>query len=142
MQLKMSTDYAIRIIMYLAKMGKSSTQQIANDLKISQNYVRKLIRQTELSKFITSIPGVNGGLTLKKKASEISLLDVIQTVEKSSFINICLEDSTICDTCKSFCYDNCPVKKCYADIQAVLDSEYQKIKIDALLTEEFCFKRS
>lgn len=136
MQLKMSTDYAIRIILYLAKMKKVNTQQLSNELNISQNYVRKLIRQPEMTSFIISEPGVNGGLALKKEATDISLLDIVKAIEKSTFINYCLEDEESCERCKSFEKQQCPIRACYMQIQKNLEEELKAPMIASLIEEE------
>lgn len=140
MQLKLSTDYAIRIILYLAKAGKANSQQLAEALNISQNYVRKMIRQPELGVFITSSSGVYGGLSLKQEAASISLLDIIIAVEKSTFISYCLEDEAHCDTCCSFDKLDCPVRACYEKIQNILNKAFEETSIQDLLQEECCYK--
>lgn len=133
MQLKMSTDYAIRIIVYLAQVKKASSQELADKLHISQNYIRKLIRQPEMNKFIHSEPGIHGGLSLKQKAEDISLLDIIHVTEKTSFISCCIEDEENCAKCTSFDKDECLIRICYSRIQENIDKELSETKITSLL---------
>lgn len=141
MQLKLSTDYAIRIILHLAKTGKVSSQELADTLNISQNYVRKMIRQPQMAEFITSSSGKNGGLSLKPGTETVSLLDIITAVEKSSFVSYCLEDEDHCNSCRSFDKQSCPIRKCYERIQRKLDKEFKETRIRELLREETCYKR-
>lgn len=135
MQLNMSTDYAIRIILYLAQVKKASSQELAKKLHISQNYIRKLIRQPEMNNFIHSEPGVNGGLSLKQRAEDISLLDIIQVTEKTTFISCCIEDEENCDRCTSFEKDKCLIHMCYSRIQEKIEKELGETKITSLMNE-------
>lgn len=141
MQLKLSTDYAIRIILYLAKTGKVNSKQLAGALNISQNYVRKMIREPELENFILSSSGVYGGLSLKQEAANITLLDIITAIEKSTFISYCLEDEVHCDTCLSFDKQYCPVRICYEKIQMRLNKVFEETSIQDLIQEEICYER-
>ena len=135
MQLNMSTDYAIRIILYLAQVKKASSQELADKLHISQNYIRKLIRQPEMNKFIHSEPGIHGGLSLKQRAEDISLMDIIHVTEKTTFISCCIEDEGNCVRCTSFQKDNCLIRICYTRIQNRMEKELSKTKITSLLDD-------
>lgn len=133
MQLKMTTDYALRIILYLVERKKVNSLQIASDLHISINYVRKLIRQPEMTKYIESQAGMNGGLLLKQDVTDITMLDIIQSFEKDTFISHCLEREDDCVICRLFSKEQCPVRRCYAKLQESLDEIFGNVKFNDLV---------
>lgn len=82
MKLKKTTDYAIRVVLYLAKKNDICTSlEISVHMGIPQNYLNKIIRQLREAGIIVSYQGTKGGFKLVKKASEISLFEVVNEFE-------------------------------------------------------------
>ena len=106
MQLKNSTDYAIRIVCYLAAQERMvSTSELSRKLNVSANYVPKIAKKLKDAKIVNACEGINGGYMLAKQPENISLMDIISCVEETMAINRCLEEDRFCprnleDTCK------------------------------------------
>ena len=106
MQLKISTDYAIRIVCYLAAQERMvSTSELSRKLNVSANYVPKIAKKLKDAKIVNACEGINGGYMLAKQPENISLMDIISCVEETMAINRCLEEDRFCsrnleDTCK------------------------------------------
>ena len=97
MQLKNSTDYAIRIVCYLAAQERMvSTSELSRKLNISANYVPKIAKKLKNAKIVTACEGTNGGYMLAKQPENISLMDIISCVEETMAINRCLEEDRFC----------------------------------------------
>ena len=93
MQLKNSTDYAIRIVCYLAAQERMvSTSELSRKLNVSTNYVPAIAKKLKDAKIVTACEGTNGGYMLAKQLENISLMDIISCVEETMAINRCLED--------------------------------------------------
>ena len=97
MQLKNSTDYAIRIVCYLAAQERMvSTSELSRKLNVSTNYVPAIAKKLKDAKIVTACEGTNGGYMLAKQPENISLMDIISCVEETMAINRCLEEDRFC----------------------------------------------
>ena len=82
MQLKRSTDYAIQILLYLAKAGKTvSSSRLAAAIGVSHRYLLQISAKLRAAGFIGAAHGPSGGLKLDKAPEEISLYDIILSME-------------------------------------------------------------
>ena len=82
MQLNRSTDYAIQMLVYLAKNGQTlSSTKLAASLGISHRYLLEISSRLRAAGFILAVHGPSGGLKIFKNPDEISLYDVILSME-------------------------------------------------------------
>ena len=79
MQLNRSTDYAIQMLLYLAKAGKTvSSSKLAAAIGVSHRYLLQISAKLRAAGFIRA---AYGGLKLVKDPDEISLYDIILSME-------------------------------------------------------------
>ena len=82
MQLNRSTDYAIQMLLYLAKAGKTvSSSKLAAAIGVSHRYLLQISAKLRAAGFIRAAYGSSGGLMLVKDPDEISLYDIILSME-------------------------------------------------------------
>ena len=82
MQLNRSTDYAIQMLLYLAKAGKTvSSSKLSAAIGVSHRYLLQISAKLRAAGFIRAAHGSSGGLALEKAPEEISLYDVILGME-------------------------------------------------------------
>ena len=82
MQLNRSTDYAIQMLVYLAKNGQTlSSTKLAASLGISHRYLLQISSKLRAVGFIVAVHGPSGRLKIFKNPEEISLYDVILSME-------------------------------------------------------------
>ena len=82
MQLNRSTDYAIQMLVYLAKTRKTvSSSKLAAAIGVSHRYLLQISAKLRAAGFIRAAHGSSGGLALDKAPEEISLYDVILGME-------------------------------------------------------------
>ena len=82
MHLTMSTDYAIRIIVYLSdRKYLASSRELSKNLNIPQSYVFKVLRALQKAGLVKSCSGVDGGFELLKRPEHIMLFDVMEATE-------------------------------------------------------------
>lgn len=130
MQLNLTTDYAIRIILYLAtKRGVVSSLEISEKMAIPQNAVLKIMRKLNKAGLTKNHIGVQGGYSMAKPATEITLLSIINLMERTSRINRCLEEDRYCSR---FVTESCPVRNFYCILQQELESKLSAITIENL----------
>lgn len=85
MQLKASTDYGLRAVLYLAaRKGTCSSRDIAQDMSIPRDYLIQLAQLLRNAGIIEARPGKNGGYRLAKDPSEITLLEVMEALDEDA----------------------------------------------------------
>ena len=85
MQLKASIDYGLRAILYLAAQGTTcSSKDIANDMSIPRDYLIQLAQLLRNAGLIEARPGKNGGYSLAKDPSGISVLQIVMALDEDS----------------------------------------------------------
>ena len=120
MQLTMTTDYALRCMMYLAgKEEVSSSPEIGEAVGINKMFVQKVLRVLRDAGVVSSTYGGTGGYRLAKKPEEIVLLDIILLFEKTMKINRCLELKGCCER-----YETCPLHAYYTEVQKTLEDYF------------------
>ena len=84
MQFNTSTDYAIRMILYLAKESKTvSSSKLATFIGVSSRYLLQISAKLRDAGLIEVTYGGNGGFRLIHPANKISLFDIVIIMEGS-----------------------------------------------------------
>ncbi len=82
MQLKASTDYGLRAVLYLAAQGHTcSSKDIAQDMSIPRDYLIQLAQLLRNAGIIEARPGKHGGYRLANDPSKITLLQVVNALD-------------------------------------------------------------
>ena len=125
MQLNITTDYAIRIVYYLALKEETITaSELASVLKIPVNYISKITKKLKAAEIVQACEGIKGGYALMKKPEMISPFDIVSSMEVTMKINRCLEPDGFCSRNAT---DYCKVNKAMLNVQ--------KTKEDAMKSE-------
>ena len=70
--------------------------QIADSTRTSKHHVAKVMQRLVKDGFISSQRGPTGGFKLKKAASEITFLDVYESIEGKIEIHKCMFETPVC----------------------------------------------
>ena len=82
MHFKASVEYGMRAVLYLAEKGSTcSSREVAEEMAIPRDYLIQLAQLLRNAGIIHARPGKNGGYSLAKDASEISMLDIFNTLQ-------------------------------------------------------------
>lgn len=131
MQLTITTDYAIRIIMYLSKTRRVvSAGEIAGQVGIAKKSLLATANKLRSAKLIAGHMGVSGGYSLMRRPEDITLLDIMEVTEGSIKINHCLEHGKINSCLFS---EICPVHEFYCGLQEKLEKSLAGVTIQQLL---------
>lgn len=85
MQLKASTDYGMRAILYLAAQGTTcSSKDIAEDMSIPRDYLIQLAQLLRNAGIIEARPGKHGGYRLAKEPASISMLEIMEALDEDA----------------------------------------------------------
>jgi Rrf2 family nitric oxide-sensitive transcriptional repressor len=93
MRLTAYTDYALRMLIYLALKddGLATIEEIAQSYGISKNHLMKVAHQLGLAGYVDTVRGRHGGLRLAKPAKAIELGEVVRRTEPDMAIVMCFE---------------------------------------------------
>ena len=98
MQLKSHTDYAIRILRFLhtRNIETLTAMQIALATDITTPTFTKIAMKLKKDEMLKTVQGGQGGYILGKPANEISVYDVLVSIEGGLKINHCMEGEGLC----------------------------------------------
>ena len=124
------TDYAIRLILYLAQKEKGtrvSTAEVRREMQIPPALAQRIVADLARGEFILTFPGRDGGLVLARPAQEINLRQIVEHFEGKFFISDCLVDKGNCP------FDNkCPVRFRWVHLQSQMVLELEQITFKEL----------
>ncbi len=123
--LSQTVEYALRAIVHLAGLepGKAvNSESIAEQTKVSQGYLAKILRDLVVAGLITSQRGPNGGFTLARPAGSISMLDVVNAVDP-------LQRVTKCPLGNPLHVELCPLHRRLDDATAMIEGEFRRTTI-------------
>lgn len=111
MQLHTTTQYAIRVLSYIAKNGKDrlySAKELSDTLSIPYKFLTKIMCELVKFNFVISIRGRDGGYELAKPSSEISIQDILEAFKDLEDDTKCILGIGVCDR-KNKCalHDQC-----------------------------------
>jgi len=119
MQLNVTTDYGLRVVLYLAlKDGVVCGKEICESMGIPCSYMHKIARVLRNADVIHEKRGPKGGFELIRNASDLSVLDIVSIFEKTMNINRCLEEDQYCSRNAAL---TCVVRGLYTEVQAELN---------------------
>lgn len=132
MQLRTTTDYAIRLLLCLAGRSPGSVtpvSKIAEQIGVSPNYLKKVTAQLRSKGLIVSDQGTQGGYALARPACEITLYDAIVACEETVKLNRCLESGA---ACSRHAERWCKVRRYLQDAQDNLEERLLAVTLEEL----------
>lgn len=131
MHITLETDYAIRIVSCLARNKKRmDARSISEATCVTLRFSLKILSKLVSSGIIKSFKGTHGGYELAKEPHEITLLDVIETVEGTYYFSRCLDENYECN-----CSDErpCATRAIFLDITETVQEKLRKCTFDMLI---------
>ena len=131
MQLTSTTDYAIRIVCYLAAQRQMiSTSELSQELSVPSSYIPKITKKLKQAGIIKACEGIKGGYQIAKQPENISLRDVISCTESTMAISRCLEKEEGCSKNYIAC---CKVHQILLELQNIYNNRLESVKISDII---------
>ena len=127
------TDYAIRVILSLAKRGVGvcvSTTEIQREMLIPPALAQRIVADLARGGFIQTFPGRNGGLTLSRSAALINLRQIMEQFEGRFTSFDCLVSGGDCPF-----DEKCPVRCRWTRLREVILKELELTTFEDLASE-------
>lgn len=118
MQITRQADYALRAVLYLARMEpnkKAATSQIAEEQHIPPSFLAKIISQLSIAGLIQTSRGARGGVSLAHSPDEISVLEVVEAIDGPIELNQCTTNPDVC-----VFGEDCPIHDLWCTTQVEL----------------------
>lgn len=139
-QINRQTDYAIRILLTLAKHSpgtRKSTSEIRDEMLIPPALSQRLVADLARGNFIQTFPGRDGGIQLARPADQINLLQVVEYIQGPIYVSDCLISSE--DTCTF--RGVCPVRNRWAKLSSLIRAELESQTFDQLARDAIEIQR-
>lgn len=133
MQITRQADYAVRAVLYLARLGsteRAATSTVAKEQHIPPSFLAKIISQLSIAGLLHTSRGARGGVTLAREPKEISLLEVVEAIDGPIQLNECIGDDGACVFDK-----DCPLKPVWCEAQDELVNRLKGTNFAQLLAK-------
>ncbi|MFZ6026601.1 MAG: RrF2 family transcriptional regulator [Chloroflexota bacterium] len=127
------TDYAIRVILNLAKNPpgtRKPTAEIRDEMLIPPALSQRIVAELARGNFILTFPGRDGGIQLARPAGQINLLQVIEFIQGPIEVSECLISGG--EECSCSFGTACPVRKRWIRLRTLIRSELESQTFDLL----------
>jgi len=131
LRLTRAADYAVRAMMHLGSLpegGVALKDEIAHAQHTPPSFMAKILRQMVKTGLLRSARGVHGGFCLLRPAAEISLLDIVESIEGPIQLTDCAPEPDRC----TLSHD-CPVSGVWLEVQRQMTTLLRNTSLEALL---------
>lgn len=125
-------DYGLQILLHLAKNKENSfvsMQEIATENKLSAQYLAQIMMPLKNAGFIESKEGKGGGHRLSRKPSQMSMLEILESLEGPITLVKCLDVEG--KQCKML--ESCGAKKHFSKFLAHMRDYFAGITLADLI---------
>ncbi len=121
MVMTLEADYAVRIVEYLTcTPGRQDAKTISEAMQVPLRFCLKILRGLVADGIAASYKGAKGGYALARPAGEITLREVIESVEGPYMLSRCQEPAYSCG--RDQCRLHSIYEKISQDVRRELDS--------------------
>jgi Rrf2 family nitric oxide-sensitive transcriptional repressor len=129
MKLTKSTDFAMRMLIELAKSEKVHTlEYLSHHLGVSYNNLTKIAQMLSKSGIIITQKGKHGGVKLLKDPAIVSLRQVVDVIDGPTLLSECQKDSELCSLST-----HCKLKLQLSKLQTTINNSMEDITLDVLV---------
>lgn len=114
MPISRRADYAMRLMLEIAWRDSGSlvpVKTLAYDAAVPYEFARVICTRLSLAGLLATKRGANGGVRLARPARQISLMDIIDSVDGTICMPRCTRPSSACDSC-----DSCALRRVWTGI--------------------------
>ena len=134
MLVPMKVDYGVRILVHLASLSPDTivkATEISKKRHIPEKFLFQISNELIEKKFIKSLRGPNGGYSLAKSPTDISVADIMEGLDKSMAPVACLYNSDIC-----VISGHCAQQDMWSDVEQTLMAKLQTVSIKDLADKD------
>lgn len=134
MYITLETDYAVRIVDCLARNpGRMGAKAISEKACVTLRFSLKILRKLVASGITRSYKGAQGGYELARPLDQISLNDILETIEGPFTLNRCLYRDFECSRVSD---KHCPYHYLFANISQQVQRQLSQVTMQTILEQE------
>lgn len=137
MRITTLAEYGVICALHLARRadeGPVNGREIAERERLPGDYVEQIMLRLRRAGLVRSTRGARGGYTLARSAEEISIRDVIEASETTTFDLHCVSHPVGEERCSSS--HTCSIRPVWILLQRKIDDVLQGVRLADLLLEE------
>ena len=89
-------DYAVRIVRDLCRGGKKTLDEICMNELIPRQFSYKILKKLEQAGMVKIFRGAGGGYNLAKDIKDITLFDIVTSINSEPLLSECLSHDNDC----------------------------------------------
>ena len=133
MHITLETDYAVRIVYCLACNNiRMDAKAISEATGVTLRFSLKILRKLVASGLVRSYKGTHGGYELARPLEELTLYDVLETVEGPYVFSRCISPDFECSRIQSDCIP-CKFQRIYREISVTVQEKLRAVKFADLI---------
>lgn len=137
MRITTLAEYGVICALHLARRadeGPITGREIAELERLPGDYVEQILLRMRRAGLVRSTRGARGGYALARPADEISIRDVIEASETTTFDLHCISHPVEESRCSSS--HNCSIRPVWLLLQRKIDDVLEGVRLSDLLLEE------
>lgn len=130
-------EYGLICALHLARRaneGPVTGRDIAAQEKLPSDYVEQILLRMRRAGIVSSTRGARGGYALSREATAITVRDVIQASELTTFDLHCVSHPVDSERCAEA--ENCSIRPVWMLLQQRIDEVLESVKLSDLLENE------
>lgn len=135
MKLSTKGKYGLKAMFELSlshSRGPISIKVIAKKQNIPEQYLEQIFSKLKKAKLIKSVRGAQGGYLLSRKASDITVYDILSVLEGPVSISECLENEDLCENS-----DACVTKLVWAKMKESMENVMKSITLCDMVNDYY-----
>lgn len=137
MRITTLAEYGVICALHLARRatdGPVTGRELAERERLPGDYVEQILLRLRRAGIVRSTRGARGGYALARGADSISIRDVIEASESTTFDLHCLSHPVGEERCSTS--HNCSIRPVWMLLQSKIDDVLQSVRLSDLLAEE------
>lgn len=133
MRITNQSEYAIRAVLEIAKNPEKTytPSDLFEKISVPKVFLAKILQRLVKKGILSSSRGASGGFRLKKRLSEITVLDIVEAVDGEIALNKCLIHGYDCTR-----EPQCPIHPIWAEAQNILKGVLSSKTFEELIKEK------
>jgi Rrf2 family protein len=123
-------DYALRASVEVAQITygeRISTATIGEHANIPLPFLAKIVSQLVTKGILKTFRGLGGGVSLQRRAKDITMLEIIEAIDGPVALNTCVFDPSTCENTST-----CSICEVFVDAQHKLVAQLGAVSLEAL----------
>ena len=112
--------------------GPVSIKSIASKQNIPEQYLEQIFSKLKKANLIKSVRGAQGGYLLSRRASDITVYDILVVLEGPISISDCLSDEGVCENSNS-----CVTKLVWAKMRDAMENVMKSITLCDMVNDYY-----